>query len=653
MFSSIIYIFFAILALSFLIFIHELGHYYVARRTGMRVETFAIGFGRPIFSWVRDGVKWQIGWLLFGGYVKIAGMEGDDAEKDPYAMKDGFFGKKPLDRIKVLFAGPFVNIVFALLVFSFLWVIGGREKNFGEFTNRIGWVDPHSELYADGVRPGDVILAYDNHSYLSSKDHLYAPMTASGEMDVKGLKVDYAAGESEPFDYKIKPYTHPAALQKGIFTTGILQSASYVFYNRLANGAENPLPEGSPMENSGIQYGDRVLWVDGELIFSRDQLDHVLNDGKVLLTVQRDGEILLARVPRVLVQELKLDPEFKEELVDWQFEAELNRTRIQKLYAIPYHLTNNCVVESEAKFIDKENQQEAFPAHPFSKIESPLLAGDKILAADGVAVKRSYELLLQLQKHNVSVIVERDNQLSRKVPWKKADATFNEDINWKDLHAITHSIGTGAPVNQAGDLYLLKPVIPKMRSEFALSPEKQAWLAAEMLEQKKAVEAIEDPERRAHALHLLAHKEKQLLLGLPIQDRRVDYNPNPIDLFANVFTEIWRTLVALFTGSVNPKWLSGPIGIVQVVYDSWLVSFKDALFWIGAISLNLGVLNLLPIPVLDGGTIMLTFFEMISGKRLKPKTLEKLVIPFAVLLIGLFIYFTFNDLSRLFGGYFH
>ena len=75
MIYSIIYLLLAALALGFLILIHELGHYFVARREGMIVEVFAIGFGKPIFSWQRNGVKWQVCWLPFGGYVKIAGME--------------------------------------------------------------------------------------------------------------------------------------------------------------------------------------------------------------------------------------------------------------------------------------------------------------------------------------------------------------------------------------------------------------------------------------------------------------------------------------------------------------------------------------------------------------------------------------------------
>lgn len=187
MIFSILYIILAILALSFLIFIHELGHYFMARRVGMKVETFAIGFGKPIFSWVRDGVKWQIGWILFGGYVKIAGQE-LDKEADPYSVPDSFFSKRPIDRIKVAVMGPLVNLVFALLVFSLLWVDGGRQKNFSEYTSKIGWVDPKSELYAHGIRPGDEITSYDHQAFQSSKDHLYAAMMSSGTLDVKGEK---------------------------------------------------------------------------------------------------------------------------------------------------------------------------------------------------------------------------------------------------------------------------------------------------------------------------------------------------------------------------------------------------------------------------------------------------------------------------------
>ena len=312
MIFSFIYVILAILGLSFLIFIHELGHYWMARRVGMRVETFSIGFGRPIFSWMRDGVKWQLGWLLFGGYVKIAGQDLEGG-KDPYEIPDGFFGRPPLDRIKVAIMGPAVNLLFALFIFALIWSTGGREKNFSDTTHIIGWVDPHSELYSYGVRPGDMIEAYNGLPYQVSKDNLYGPMLGGDTIGVKGFKVNYATGEKKPFDYQVKTYPHPNSMEKGIKTSGIINPANYIIYDKMPGAKENPLPEGSPLIDSGLQYGDRIVWVDGEMIFSNAQLTHVLNDKRALLTVLHGDKVTLRRVPRVEVQELKLDNTFKEE----------------------------------------------------------------------------------------------------------------------------------------------------------------------------------------------------------------------------------------------------------------------------------------------------------------------------------------------------
>lgn len=653
MILSFLYVILAILGLSFLVFIHELGHYLMARRSGMKVEVFSIGFGKPIYSWQRQGVKWQIGWLPFGGYVKIAGMEPDD-KRDPYEVDDGFFSKSPVDRIKVAFMGPFVNIVFALLAFSALWILGGREKNFNDYTHKIGWVDPKSELYIKGVRPGDEIVSYNGQPFQGSKDHLYGPMTSHGEIEVKGNKVNLHTKERVPFTYVVKPYSHPSSLEKDVLTSGILQSASYIIYDRV-NGQDNPLPEGSPMEESGIGFGDRIVWVDGEPIYSMQQLSHILNDSRAFLTIQRDQEVIFRRVPRVRVEELKLDSEFKEELIDWQFEAELNNVKIPKLYTIPYNLNNQGVVEEQVKFIDRDKEEEAFPKHPFSVLEMPLEKGDKILAVDGIPVTYSFEILDHLQQRHVNVVVERDTQLAALPSYNQADALFDQEYRSEDLQQLVSQIGFPPfKTRSIGHLYLLESVVPKMRNQFRLSAESQAHLASEMQTQRKEIENIDDPEKRAYALHLLENRDKQLLLGLPmVQDHHVQYNPNPFQLFSNVFEEIWHTLGALFSGSLNPKWMSGPIGIVQVVHDHSMISMKEALFWLGAISLNLGVLNLLPLPVLDGGTICFALYEMGTGRRLKPKTMEKLIIPFAILLIMFFVFLTYNDLSRIFGGFFH
>lgn len=645
-FVSILYVILAVLGLSFLIFIHELGHYFMARRVGMRVETFSIGFGTPIYKWVRDGVNWQIGWLLFGGYVKIAGMEMTD-QTNIYEIKEGFFSKKPWDRIKVALMGPVVNIVFALLVFCILSIIGGRVKGFNEYTHKIGWIDPQSELFIKGVRPGDEITSYNDQAFSTVKEHFIAPMmTSDDKIRVQGFHFDALTGQKKPFDYTVKTYGHPKLMGRKV--SGVLASASYLIYDRLPNGEENPLISVSPMNASGIEYGDRIVWVDGETIHSVNQLNHVLNDSKSLLTVIRKGQIELVRVPRVKIAELKFEGEFKDELMDWQFEAKLNSTPIQELYTIPYNLTNKCVVEGPIKFIDQDKESEFFPKHILTAAEKPLEVGDKIIAVDGVAVTYSYQILEHLQNKFVHIVVQKD--LNKEIlSWKQADHAFDQQVNSQDLNALVSQIGTGKKTSSFHGLVLLNPVTPQKRA--LLTESDLANKTEEKIEQQKQLNSIEDPVKRAQATKLLQDWDNQLLLGINLQDKQVNYNPNPFELFKSVSAEIWFTLKSLFTGSLSPKWMSGPLGIVQVVHDQSMGSLRESLFWLGAISLNLGLLNLLPLPVLDGGTICFSLYELITGKRLKAKTLERLIVPFAVFLIGLFIFITYHDLIRIFTSF--
>src|SRR5262249_7499903 len=152
-----------------------------------------------------------------------------------------------------------------------------------------------------------------------AKDHLRAAMTAGFQVQVEGLHWNPNQNEYEPFSTTVHPYPHPHALEAGILTTGVLASASFVIY---PTGNSNSLPKGSPLASSGIEKGDRIAWVDGESIYSLGQLSALLNDRRALLTVKRKNTTFLCRVKRVPVAELKLTRNEKEELSDWQWEAD-------------------------------------------------------------------------------------------------------------------------------------------------------------------------------------------------------------------------------------------------------------------------------------------------------------------------------------------
>lgn len=398
---------------------------------------------------------------------------------------------------------------------------------------------------------------------------------------------------------------------------------------------------------SGIQYQDRLVWANGELLFSMEQLSQLLSREQAYLTVERNGQVIHTRQPRVKAGELKLAPHVREELMDWQYETELEG-RWQDLYVLPYVINTEGFVEAPLAFIDDEAKMAAFPYSEMKDFYRPLQARDIILSVNGEPVHHGYQILESLQKPQVLIIVQKNVPASTKVTWTNEDEAFLAGFNTSQIDRIVETIGEDNPITTSDGYELLLPIEPKPLSEMALSQESQALLQKEYAKQRKAIAKLKDEERRTLAYDYLEKSQNRPVLGLTLQDRLVDYNPSPFKLLGDVFAETGRTLKALFTGHLHPKWLSGPVGIVHVIQHGWTLGIGEALFWIAAISVNLGVLNLLPIPVLDGGYICLSLWELISKRKMKAKTMERLIIPFMVLVIALFIFLTFQDISRFF-----
>jgi regulator of sigma E protease len=159
--------------LTVLVFVHELGHYLVARANGVRVEVFSIGFGPELFGWDdRKGTRWKFSAIPFGGYVKMFGdadpssMPGEHLAEMTAAEKAvSFHHKHLLQRIAVVAAGPFANFAFAIVVLSFIIAVRGEQF----VPPEIGQVVPNSAAEAAGIKPGDVVVSIDGSSIDSFK----------------------------------------------------------------------------------------------------------------------------------------------------------------------------------------------------------------------------------------------------------------------------------------------------------------------------------------------------------------------------------------------------------------------------------------------------------------------------------------------------
>ncbi|GAA7377246.1 RIP metalloprotease RseP [Helicobacter pylori] len=128
----------AVLMLAFLIFVHELGHFTIARICGVKVEVFSIGFGKKLCFFKLFGTQFALSLIPLGGYVKLKGMDKEEKGTNETQADDSYVQKNPFQKLWILFGGAFFNFLFAVLVYFFLAlsgekvllpVIGNLEKN--------------------------------------------------------------------------------------------------------------------------------------------------------------------------------------------------------------------------------------------------------------------------------------------------------------------------------------------------------------------------------------------------------------------------------------------------------------------------------------------------------------------------------------------
>ena len=151
-----------------LIFIHELGHYFVGRWFGVKAETFSIGFGREIFGWSdKRGTRWKVGWLPLGGYVKFKGdmnpasTPGDEWLALPAEERNQTFQAKPVwQRFLIVLAGPVTNFLFAILGFMAIFAAVGYPTA----SATVSKVAPNGAAAGAGILPGDRIVEVNGNT---------------------------------------------------------------------------------------------------------------------------------------------------------------------------------------------------------------------------------------------------------------------------------------------------------------------------------------------------------------------------------------------------------------------------------------------------------------------------------------------------------
>jgi regulator of sigma E protease len=274
-----------VLLFNLLIFVHELGHFLAARWRGLKVERFAIWFGKPIWSKKIRGVEYAMGWIPAGGYVSLpqmASMEAIEGKTEENAEQLPPISS--LDKIIVAFAGPLFSFLLAIAFAVVVWMVG-RPVSEGETTTTIGYVVEEGPAAQAGLQPGDKIISVDGQPV-----HKFGGMGASVTWRIvrsEGVTVPIVVqrgDETKTFEVTPKKEETKAWQRKGLRQIGIFPAQS---------GIVGDVYPHSPAAEAGLKPGDEITSVDGQKFHhfaSISQYIEKKGPGSIQVTVKRDDE---------------------------------------------------------------------------------------------------------------------------------------------------------------------------------------------------------------------------------------------------------------------------------------------------------------------------------------------------------------------------
>jgi regulator of sigma E protease len=277
----VIKILLGLVGLGVVVFVHELGHFLAARLVGIDVEAFSLGWGRPILKKKVGTVEYRLGMFPIGGYCKMSGEHEFQAAYENKAhaippVQGTFYGATPLQRIVVSFAGPFFNLLFAILVFSVIWGIGFEVNTLDNRIVLVKDINPEETYPADqaGLQTGDRIIDINGKPVTNYHD-IQELIATNPE---KSLPIQVQRG-GEVVDLTVRP-----DLDK---STGAGKIGVYFWSEPVISA----VAEGSPAAIAGLQAGDRITRINGEDFSYTVALFRILRSQPPVLRVdyQRNG----------------------------------------------------------------------------------------------------------------------------------------------------------------------------------------------------------------------------------------------------------------------------------------------------------------------------------------------------------------------------
>ncbi|MBI1908744.1 MAG: RIP metalloprotease RseP [Deltaproteobacteria bacterium] len=260
-----------IISLGLLVFIHEFGHFLVAKLSGIRVEKFSLGFGPKLISFRKGETEYLLSLLPLGGYVKLTGEDPDSPEA---SAADSYSQKSIAQRLRVVVAGPFMNLLLALFFMPLVFMIGKMEPIYLDQKPVVLGVLADSAAAKAGLQKGDEFLRVNGRGYSRWRDLLdYILLHPEEEVVVD---IQRAGGTVQK---KIVIESHPSN------RSGFLGVEPGQFVGN--DPVVDEVSPDSPAAEAGFRKGDRVLSINGKSVMTWTEMSQIVSasEGRPLAVV--------------------------------------------------------------------------------------------------------------------------------------------------------------------------------------------------------------------------------------------------------------------------------------------------------------------------------------------------------------------------------
>jgi regulator of sigma E protease len=671
-----------------IVIIHELGHFVVAKLGGIKVEAFSIGFP-PVVVGIRklrkgwrirllpkigdpqrieegdNETEYQIGLVPIGGFVKMLGQSDSGAAEETNDPRS--YANRPVwIRIATVSAGVVFNAIGAVIIFVILFMNGIDLK-----PAVVGQVVPNSPAYDAGLKPGDEIVEVNGERFVDFEAVLLAPV-----LSAPGEPVSFVvrnAGSGEEKEVKIiaeKQAGDPSNLRKiGISTVTTLTVEPQI--------ARSPELTEEIHKLTGLYPADEIKAVNGQAVatpwdFTR-KVSQIFQP-QVALTVSRQSAS--ADQTRTMVNvdfPMQVGPaveNFRDEYDLAHFCSMVPRLKVDAVFDTPAMVSLPGRIVNWVKVIILR-QTTAVPA----PVRSELEAGDIVLKI----ADQEYPNYRQLRQR-----VAEFKNMQMPVTVLRTDAEGNQRV--VDISVFPRTdpgtdrvvmgiavqldmdsavVAQVLPVGSSADS---RAVIPAGATVIAVDgrPVENFYQIASILQenagQKVSIDYQANGQTGGTAVAVPeydpAHANAMITAGIPLEEltRRFKAD-NPLEAIRMGLMKTWQfvsrsyvTLGRLFQRSVPVSSLSGPVGILSMTYQVAGDSLAHYLYFLGLISSCLAVMNLLPLPVLDGGHIVFLIIEKITGKPIHERVLAPIMYIGLALLLGLILWISYHDVIRIVFG---